>query len=423
MEDDKSGFAMARYEHIAPAILGTIGDMSKAEYYRRAALVPVTLPDGSVKLYSPGTLASWEHRYRHGGFDALAWGVRSDAGEPRALTPDQCETIEELRDQFPKLCAKNARLKMIELGHMKEGDASERTFQRYFKNHPRRGEAYGDGGKDRLAFEMARPNQLWQGDTLFGPYCVVDEETGRRGRSYVQALIDDRTRLSPTARAVAHDNGVEFQGTFRGGIELRGVPDGVYLDHGAPYENKQITGICGRLGVVLKHAPVRDGAAKGKIERFFRTLRSRFLAALPDDPDRTITEFNDLLQEYIMEYNNTPHSALGGATPQQAWDELTESCPPRMPESAAWLDECFLNRDERRVNKDATVRIRNVLYDVPQHLVGQRVELAFTPGDTGDMWVVGDGGKRTKVEPTDKHANANKPREVPRYRLDYTKEG
>ena len=152
-------------------------------------------------------------------------------------------------------------------------------------------------------------------------------------------------------------------------------------------------------------------------------MRSRFLAALPDDPDRTITEFNDLLQEYITEYNNTPHSSLDGATPQQVWDDLTGSCPPRMPESDAWLDDCFLNRDARRVNKDATVRIRNVLYDVPQHLVGQRVEFAFVPDDTDSCWVVDREGNRTKVDPTDKNANARKPREVPRYRLDYTKEG
>jgi len=35
--------------------------------------------------------------------------------------------------------------------------------------------------------------------------------------------------------------------------------------------------VCVRLDILLIHAPIRDGAAKGKIERFFRGFRDRFL--------------------------------------------------------------------------------------------------------------------------------------------------
>ena len=58
----------------------------------------------------------------------------------------------------------------------------------------------------------------------------------------------------------------------------RGVPEALYVDNGSIYTCREIVQICARLGCLLTHTPVRDGAAKGKIERFFRTVREQFLA-------------------------------------------------------------------------------------------------------------------------------------------------
>ena len=57
----------------------------------------------------------------------------------------------------------------------------------------------------------------------------------------------------------------------------RGVPQAIYADNGPIYTSREITQITARLGCLLHHTPVRDGAAKGKIERFFRTVREQFL--------------------------------------------------------------------------------------------------------------------------------------------------
>jgi transposase InsO family protein len=43
------------------------------------------------------------------------------------------------------------------------------------------------------------------------------------------------------------------------------------------YTSKEILQACVRLDIRLSHAPIRDGAVKGKIERFFRGFRDRFL--------------------------------------------------------------------------------------------------------------------------------------------------
>jgi hypothetical protein len=162
------------------------------------------------------------------------------------------------------------------------------------------------------------------------------------------------------------------------------------------------------------------------VEPNSRTLRSRLLSALEDDPARAIGDLNDLLAAYVARHNSTPHSALGGKTPLEVWEAMTAEAPVRPHRGTAWLDECFLDRTTRKVNRDATVRVRNVLFDVPQHLVGERVAICYEVGDGGRTWVVESearGEWRTPILPTDKEANGRMPRVVPRYRYDRSGEG
>jgi len=416
MAQERDEMAMLRFSLIAPAVNGTFAEPSKAAYYRAVSERPVQLPGGGWQRFSPSTMAWWEFKYRHEGFEGLAWGPRRDLGATRSLTPAQQEAVDALRLEYPRAAATQVRAMMVERGLMEEDGASVSTFQRYFRNRPMGAQA-GPPAKDRRAFEAEAPGDLWQADTMYGPYC--DLGGGRRGRAYLQMALDDRTRAIVGGRFWASDNAANFQRVLKRAVATWGIPRKLLVDNGGPYRNGQLTGICGRIGCVLSHAPVRDGAAKGKVERNFRTLRGRMLATLGDDPARTLGDLNDLLAAYVARHNATPHSALGGRTPLEVWDELSAGAPPRMPPSADWLDERFRNRVTRRVNNDSTVRVRNVLYDVPCHLAGGRVELVFTPDDPADMWAVGERGEMVALSPTDKRANARMPREAPRYRVDY----
>lgn len=416
MDPKRDEMAMLRFSLIAPAVNGTYTEPSKAAYYRAVSGRLVALPDGGEARFSPGTLAHWEWRYRHEGFEGLVGAARSDSGSTRSLTAQQRAELDAMRRRLPRMSATQARLRMIEEGLMEEGDASVSTFQRYFRNNPV-APAGAPPARDRRAFEAERPNQLWQADTLYGPYAALGG--GRRGRAYLQMVIDDRSRAIVGGRFWPSDNAANFQRVLRGAVATWGLPEGLYVDNGGPYRNDQLSGICGRLGVVLSHAPARDGAAKGKVERNFRTLRTRLLDCLEPDPARTLEQLNDLLAAYVARHNSTPHSALGGRTPAEVWDEGARDAPPRRPPDEAWLDECFRNRERRRVNNDSTVRVRGVLYDVPAHLIGGHVELCFTPDDPSDMWGLDERGDRFPLRPTDKAANGRSPREAPRYRVDW----
>jgi transposase InsO family protein len=252
--------------------------------------------------------------------------------------------------------------RLVEEGHVAAGELSVATVQRWFRRNPL---PEGDGApaKDRRAFESPRVNGIWQADTLYGPHVGTPPR-----RAYLQAIIDDKSRKVVSARFVARDDAASFQGTLRAAVASHGVPERLFVDNGGPYKNGQLSLICGGLGIVLLHAAVRDGAAKGKIERFNRTLRMRFLSVLPEAARASMGALNAALAAWVASYNATTHSSTRVA-PNEAF--AAEADRLRWLEGGEdALDEDFRNRITRKVAPDATVRVDHVLYDAPMGLVG-----------------------------------------------------
>ena len=152
------------------------------------------------------------------------------------------------------------------------------TIQRYIKKHNLKG-ASAPGQKDRKAFEEEYVGGMYQGDTMYGPYLT---ENGVKRRTYCIMLLDDKSRMIVAGRFFYADTAYHFQKVLKEAVSSRGIPKKLYVDNGSPYKNEQLSLICGQLGIVLLHTPVRDGASKGKCERNFRTLRNPFVAENKD---------------------------------------------------------------------------------------------------------------------------------------------
>ena len=357
---------------IQPAFNGTYPDATKKQYYERVSAVPVKLPDGRNVKYSYGTLACWESDYRKGGFEALIPRQRSDCGKSRKLDEDAMAAIVKIRGEFPKINATEIYNKLIADGIIKKQDVSLTTVQRYIKKHNLKG-ASAPGQKDRKAFEEEYVSGMYQADTMYGPYLL---ENGMRRRTYCIMILDDKSRMIVAGRFFYADNAYHFQQVFKEAVAARGIPAKLYVDNGSPYKNEQLSLICGQLGTVLIHTPVRDGASKGKCERNFRTLRNRFLNPLNTDELSGIEELNQKLHAYIQKHNTTLHSATG-MTPHDRY--MQDLAHIRMPASEEWLENCFCNRVRRLVKGDATVTIDKVLYDVPMEFIRSTVEIRFLP--------------------------------------------
>lgn len=402
--------ASIRLALIQPAFNGTYPDATKKQYYERISQIPLKLPGGKEVKYAYGTLACWESAYRKKGFDALLPKERSDLGSSRKLDDDTIAAILRIRCEFPKINATEIYHKLISDGMVGKKEVSLTTVQRYIKKHNLKG-ASAPGQKDRKAFEEEFACGMYQGDTLYGPYLVED---GLRRRTYLIMLLDDKSRMIVSGRFFYADNAYNFQKVLKDAVASRGIPTKLYVDNGSPYKNEQLAMICGQLGTVLIHTPVRDGASKGKVERNFRTLRSRFLNVLDTSKLSGIDELNSELLAYINKHNTTVHSATG-ETPQERY--MRDMANIKMAFDKELLDQCFMNRIKRLVRNDATVMIDKEMYDVPMEFIRTKVEIRYLPDAMEKAYILYEN-KQYLIRKTNKVENGKTKRNNS-YELNY----
>lgn len=393
---DAAAMAQFRLALIAPVIHGLYPDASRNAYYQRVTEKPLTLPDGSVFQYSPKTLSKWVSLYQNGGIDALMPKERSDKGSTRVLPDTAIEEIYRLKEAFPRLNATQIHKHLVEAAFI-PAVVSVCAVQRFVKNHDLKS-ARNPNMRDRKAFEEDAFGKMWQADTCYLPYITED---GRRRRVYCIMIIDDHSRFLVGGGLFYNDNAYNFQKILKDAVAAHGIPAKLYVDNGCSYSNEQLSLICGSIGTVLLHTKIRDGASKAKIERQFRTLKETWLYTLDLDSITSLAQFNGLLKDYMRAYNTSVHSGIG-ATPMERYQQTRSSI--RMPKSREWLEECFLNRITRKVNRDSTVSIDKVSYDVPMQFISSKVEIRFLPDDMSSAFILYEG-EHYPIRPTDKNEN------------------
>jgi transposase InsO family protein len=398
-EDKDREIAYFRFALIAPVIQGTFPDPSIAAYCRRVTERPIKRPDGTLFQYNPKSVARWVTCYRAGGMDALMPRQRSDKGSVRRLSDECILEIYRIKERFPKLDAIQIHIRLVQDGLIPPS-VSPRTIQRFIKSKGLKPSAASGPLKDRKAFEESFFGAMWQADTCYFPY--IPDGSGKRLRTYLIAIVDDYSRMIVGAKLFFEDNAYNFQQVLKNTVSTFGICNKIYCDHGPGYENSQLTFICGSIGTVLIHAPVRDGAAKAKIERTFGTLKSRWLNGLDINQIRNIDEFNRELSEAVRKHNLTMNSSIGVA-PMDRF--LATRNQIRIPESEEWLSECFMNRERRKVRNDSTLSIQNTQFDAPMQFIRQTVEVRFLPDRLFDAYIF-ENGVHYPLKLTNKQANS-----------------
>lgn len=411
--DSAIKLAHFKFSLIAPVIQENFTDPSKLAYYRRVAEKPLARPDGTSYLYNPRTLAAWELLYRKGGMDALMPGVRKDSGVTRNLGDDAIAEIYRIKEKYPRLNATQIHLALLRDGYITTR-TSLRCVQRFIKSYDlKTGNAIAL--KDRKAFEEEFFGGMFQADSCYFPYII---ESGKSRRTYLMLIIDDHSRFIVGSRLFYNDNAENFQILLKDAVATYGIPKKLYVDHGGPYANNQLALITGELGTVLLHPPVRDGAAKAKVERVFRTIKEQFLYGLDVKTVSSLDVFNQLLTEFIRKYNLSLHSGIAAA-PMERFMKTRDKI--KNPKSDPWLTACFMNRMNRKVRNDATVKIQGVSYDAPMQFIRHTVEVRFLPGRMESAYILHDQ-VRYPLRMTDKVLNGKTRREkFPT--IDYSKGG
>ena len=188
------------------------------------------------------------------------------------------------------------------------------------------------------------------------------------------------------ARWAYHDDVVRMAAAFRPALQRRGVPQAIYLDNGSPFVDAWLLRGCAVLGIRLIHSRPGKPEGRGKIERFFRTVRDQFLVEVGDGAAiADLAEMNRLFQAWVeTAYHQAVHSETGEA-PIARW---ARAAPGRAGgPGPGRLREAFLWSERRKATKTALVSLHGNSYQVDAWLAGQYVELVFDPFDLGHVEV------------------------------------
>lgn len=387
-------------------VLGAIDNAQGRTSHERilnVAGLTFTDEDGNPRKFTWRTIQTWYYRYKNHGITGMTPQGRSDKGKPRKTTPE--ELLEAINLALPHFQKKRIN-KMaiyrfcIEQGFLQQCRISQTSFFRLVREHDlMKHEA--QESRRRLAFSMQYANQLWQADTMFGPFVAGGAKGEPQRQARLIAFLDDASRVLCHGEFFFEENVDALVKALRAALYKRGVPEQLYVDNGSIYACQEITLICARVGCILRHTAVRDAAAKGKIERFFKRVRDQFLTRQLD-----LSSLEALNRQFTAwvenEYNATEHSGLGMKPIDRFGLDLRRI---RFLPPSEVNDELFYAEAERTVKKDNTFSFRNQRYETPVDLSDKVIQIRYERHHSGPIVVFFKGQRMGQARPLDSIAN------------------
>ena len=351
------------------------GDTIRARIKHVANQVFIDHKTNQSHQFTWRTIQTWLYRFKVSGITTMESKTRSDKYKPRKISIE--ELAEALDIVMPMLLRNKKGLipktviyrKLKEQGLITTGQLAYSTFSTLVRQHELL--KAENTARMRLAFAMQHANELWQADTMYGPSIV--QPNGAYKKTFLIAFIDDASRLITHAEFFYADNTANMIEAFKAALFKRGKPERLYLDNGANYTSKEIMQACCRLDILLCHTPIRDGASKGKIERFFRGFRDRFLTQHPKF--QSLTDLNSKTIDWIEnDYNNTLHSALI-MTPLERF-ALDIRKIQFIPDDE-FTAEVFYVEEQRKVTKTNVFSIQSRQFECPVDLREKTIQVRY----------------------------------------------
>jgi putative transposase len=370
MEDKRQSTALFRY-----SLIRELADPELSSRQRGARIRALTASDhafdGQRVEVSDVTLWRWLRAWRGGGFEALVPAVRR---QPNRTPAELLEAAEALKREAPKRTAVQVVRILAEAGR---GPVSSRTIQRHFA---RLGlDVRPDGQPPRALgrFEADEFGELWTGDGMHGPMVAG-------AKAILFAFVDDWSRAVPGWRWGFGEDTVRLEAALRRGLESAGIPRACFVDNGSAYISAPFHRTLAVLGIRIAHSTPGHPASRGKVERFFRTVREQFLVELEARGGAaSLVQLDELFGAWLEGvYHRTVHSETGQAPLERrmAGRRLRRPSPVE-------LREAFLWSETRLVTKTRSVSLHGNHYEVDPALVGARVQLLFDPFDLTDIEV------------------------------------
>ena len=388
-------------------ILGAIESAegrSRIERIKNIAKLVFLDDEGIKRKFTWRTISTWYYRYKVSGLTGVEKRERKDKGLLRKTTPE--ELMEAINKALPffkdgVIPSKAAIYRLcIKEGFLRREEVAPNTFSRSVNKYDLLDKSEAKS-TIRLAFAMPYANDLWQCDTMVGPYVEIN---GKNVQTALIAFIDDASRVICHGEFFASENTDALMKTLQMALYKRGAPKAIYADNGKIYCSKELNLVCARIGCILRHTPVRDGAAKGKIERFFLRVRQQFLSLRLDLT--SLEKLNRQFSEWVEnDYNYVKHSTLQ-MTPVDRF-AIDRHLLTFLPETNAGDDDLFYVEETRKVGKDNTFRLNSRRYETPRDLVKKEIQVRFQRSTQHKVIVYYKGSRMGEAKLLDLEANSN----------------
>lgn len=403
-ENLRNQIALFRYGILAPYIQRQVDTKAPWTFFRSAADKKYQYIDGTFRSVSPSSIERWLKSYNEKGFDGLKPLGRSDVGKQRKIDDELSKKITYYVEEYPRLPATQIYEKLINTNEITSKELSLSTVTRFVTTIKK-----SKGLKpitEYKRYEKEHINEVWYGDTTYGPYITID---GKKRRVYIIALIDDASRKITACEAFLEDNYINLMKVIKSGVSSCGKPKLFSFDNGSNYRSNQMTLLGARIGVAINYCPIYTPTSKAKIERFFLTLKNQYLCLIKPNDYHDLKSFNEDLRTYIQKYNTTPHSSLeDNMSPN---DRFYKESNTIIEMSQEKIEKSFLLELERTVTPDSVIKIDNIEYEVDYHYQSQKVLLRYSP-DLSKVYVVDKSDDSLKeIKLLDKKSNSSVKRE------------
>ena len=388
-----SDLALWRYGIISPLLHRDPGGRTKQEILEDLSRPEYRFPDGHLQKISSETFRKWLTRYRIGGLASLDDQERCDKGRT-SIPSEIIERIRSLREEHPRWTLAVLFRRLLEEKLWNGRSPSGAALYRFCRASGLERKPSLEGDCRSFAFEDF--GNLWIADFLHGPKLLINKQ---KRKTYVHVILDDATRYVVAAGIHLHEDVEVLIGELKQAIRCHGIPQRFYTDNGSAYRSRHLRIVGARLQLQMPHTPPYRPQGRGKIERFFRTLREQFLAVTPA---KSLQELSRGLQEWLAVYHQSLHDSLGCSPLQKR--VITASVCRRVPESIP-IEPLFLMERRCRVYSDGTIRFKRGILEVPLAPPGKRVTIYFDPTDPIRVWY---GEDFQPARMLDRHRNAHR---------------
>ena len=160
--------------------------------------------EGHPRQFTWRTIQTWHYRYKNHGITGMTPQPRSDKGQTRKVTAE--ELLEALSAAKPHFHDKRTNKRAIyrfciENALLQPDRIAQTTFYRFIREYGLLAPDGADNNKKRLAFSMKYANQLWQADTMFGPFCDTGLSLGSRNKPSSSPSSTTPAAFSATANS------------------------------------------------------------------------------------------------------------------------------------------------------------------------------------------------------------------------------